>query len=142
MSSTHIVYTLIILLTLYAFIYEMKEQHHAYMLAKPVKEDTIKRSLRKLKTCVKYQFSMVIWRRTLISVLLIILLVFSLVQRRIPTAKELLMYTILGFTVLTLNSIDYQKRSLQNVVKYATINMENIEKYIQGTKPALPSLEI
>jgi ABC-type tungstate transport system substrate-binding protein len=132
MNSKYLIYIVIITLTLYAIVFELTEHHHSYMLAKPKKDDTINTSIHKLKTCIKYQFSYVAWRRMIICTVLFTLLVFSLVHRRYPTSKEILLYTIIGFVVLTLNRVDYQRRSLGNVVDYSKTNLKNIDRRVNS----------
>ena len=137
MNATVITFTVIAVLFLYAIIFEINEHHHAYASGKPDTKDGLLRSIRKLEDCIRYEDRLVKWRRVLISACIITAMMFGLVHRRVPTAKELLLYVFLIFLVLTLNRANQISRSSLTAIRYHQQNLANVKKELASSRSFL-----
>ena len=124
-------YTLITLLgffALFALVKEYIEHDDAYTLNKAKPGDSLHAALRKLKNCINYNQKTIKWRRTLLTTLLSIVLIFGLFRKKFPSAKELLIYFFFIFMAFYINWEHYVYRTASGAAKYADENIQNIKK--------------
>ena len=114
-------------LVFYAMVFEYNEHSHSYDFGKPNEKDSIPRILQKIDTCAKHEIVAVRWRRILISALVITYSVFMLVHRRKPQSRELLLFMVIIFMVLFINSSSFVNRSCYPAYRYAQQNIENLK---------------
>jgi hypothetical protein len=125
--SLHILEGVLSVSALYALYKEYKEHDDAFTFNKAKDKDSIHSSLRKVEKCLDYEQKTIKWRRTLSSTLICILLIFGVIYKRFPTAKELLLHFFFIFTVFYCNWMNYASCTSSKAVRYGKQNINNIK---------------
>ena len=125
-----IVFSVIFFGLIFAVYKELKEHNDSFLLCKPKDNDSIWKSMRKVIKCVDYDKKTIKWRRTLISTLFCIFLIFAVIHRRIPTAKEFILYLFFIFIVFYLSWKNYVSRTASEAIFCSQNNLKNIKKQI------------
>ena len=129
-TSLIIIFTIILFFLFFAIWKELTEYNDSFLLGKPKDNDSLSRSIRKVIHCIDYDKKTIKWRRTLISTLLCIFLIFGLIHRRIPTAKEFILYLFFIFMVFYLMWKNYVSRTASEAISYSQENLKNIKTQI------------
>jgi len=119
---------IIIFFSIFAVIFEIKDQHNAYTLGKASEKDTVGDSLRKLKICMTYDTKTIKWRRILLATTAAVIFIFGIVCRRLPETRELLLYFVIIFCCFELSWRSYTSRTSLEVIKYSEENMKQLKK--------------
>jgi len=123
-----IIITVIAALFVYAIFFEVREQNHAYIRGKASPKDNVKKSLRKLDTCLSYDMKTIKWRRCLIATVVIIILLFVFVRDNSVTSKNIVLHFAIIFTVMYLTWRNYTNVTGEDVHKVGMENIENIKR--------------
>ena len=95
--SQIIIFSVAFCLFIYAFYREKHDQKNAYLLGKANIKDSLSLSIHKLDICFSYDLKTVKWRLSFIATNLIILLIFALIRKELPTAQEYLVISCTYF---------------------------------------------
>jgi len=125
--DTPILLSLVGFFSLFAIYKESTEHNDAFTLNKAKDGDSIRSSLRKLEKCLNYDQKTIKWRRTWIATLISIALIFGIFYRRLPSAKELVIYFCFIFVVFYITWQNYSNRTAKAAVRYGKKNIENIK---------------
>jgi ABC-type phosphate/phosphonate transport system permease subunit len=122
----------IILLSAYAFIFEKNESSDAFIKGIPDKKDSINKLYKKLEWCATYETRTVKWRRTLLSTVFIIILLFGFIHNKFPNTREVVLYMVFIFgTIYISGSLYTQQISMKvndmckNCIKFIKDNSKN-----------------
>lgn len=113
---------------------EYKEHDDSFADADYRERDSIHSSLRKIHLCIDCDTKTIKWRRIVISTSLCCLLLFSFVNNRVPTVKQLLLYFLTIFIIFYLSWYTYSARTTSKAVKYADKHIDNIKKYLSENR--------
>lgn len=119
---------ILVFFSIFAIIFEFKDQHNAYTLGKSSENDSINASVRKLHICMTYDTKTIKWRRILLASAMAVLLLFGLVHRRLPEPRELLLYFVIIFICFELSWRTYTSRTSNEAIKYAEENISQLRK--------------
>ena len=115
----------------YAIRYEYIQQRHSYQDAKNDKNDNILRSLRKIRYCYTYDVRSIKWRRSLISAIIALILIFTIVWNRQPTPSEFILHLLLLTFVFALVWNNYAKINGSEAVKIGDSNLNHLKTLLK-----------
>lgn len=130
----NIIFIPILFLTFYAIIFELKDQSNAYSLGKHKQTDSINKSFRKLKKCISYDLKTVKWRRILVPSVFTCFLVFFIVHKKLPNAKEFLLYIGVVFISFYITYKNYSSKTTKEAILYSVENIKHIKSIIKKKK--------
>ena len=118
----------------FAIYYEIKEQRHSYKDAENDKNDNILKSLRKIRYCYTYDMRSIKWRRSLISAVIAMILLFTIVWNRKPTPSEFILHLLILTCVFAAVWNNYAIMNGNEVVKIGDDNLNHIKTLLKENK--------
>ena len=122
-----IIILFLIAFALLAYYREKTEQPNSFKQGYPNKEDTELQLYRKIKYCMEANIKTIKWRRSYISAILVVILLFSIVHFRIPETKELILYVFIIYIVYYMMWHNYTEITSISAAKAGITNLKNLK---------------
>ena len=124
----------LLIIVIFWFIFalnaEIKDQKNAFLSGIYEKNDSLYKSLIKLKRCISYDCKTIKWRRSYLIANIITILIFIIIHKKIPSCSDYLLHMIIIFLGYNFMWENYVKVTSKQVLKYANENLKNIRKYL------------
>lgn len=117
----------ILLITIFAYIKEKKEQPNSYLQGLPNDSDTIPKIIQKLRYCLSVDQKTIKWRRSLFASVIVTTLIFIVIHWRFPELKELLLYLSIVYFVYYMTWQNYTDTISKTVTDIGEKNLKNLK---------------